>query len=172
MGKAKCGSETVLELSGRHSGNPRFAPDLVRKRQQGRLEKLHQNQRHKAKKNQESQDLFYRTHISEATESPQEIWQLAKWARFKNQAFRKIPKMVPLSYNGRTAEDFEKKTNMLKSFFFRLSHKLILKTCRGLCTRNFLSAPLLLRSRKYWTPFIVPKLMRRQALTEISNKIL
>ena len=67
---------------------------------------------------QKAKTLSFRKEISRATESPQGIWKLAKWAKNKSNAGREVPKMPSLEFNDQKAFTFEEKSEMLKSTFF------------------------------------------------------
>ena len=60
----------------------------------------------------------FRTGMSEATKSSDKIWRLARWAKDKSHASRKVPRMPTLCANGVEAKTFEGKIDMLKSYFF------------------------------------------------------
>lgn len=67
---------------------------------------------HKAK------TCHFRQEITNATNTPQSLWRLSEWAKDKSQTAREVPKMPTLKKNGRTAETFEEKADMLRSKFF------------------------------------------------------
>ena len=67
---------------------------------------------------QKVKKLSFCQEISKATESPQGLWKLAKWAKNKSQSAREIPKMPTLVLNSQTASTFEEKSEILKSTFF------------------------------------------------------
>ena len=61
---------------------------------------------------QKAKRTNFRQEISKATETPQGLWRLAKWAKEKSNSAREVPKMPTLKYT------FDEKAEMLKSIFF------------------------------------------------------
>lgn len=60
----------------------------------------------------------FRRNMREATESPEKIWKLARWAKNKSHAPKEIPKMPTLCDGEQSAITFDEKINMLKKHLF------------------------------------------------------
>ena len=67
---------------------------------------------------QKAKRTNFRQEISKATETPQGLWRLAKWAKDKSRLSREVSKMPMLKFNDQVADTFDQKAEMLKGVFF------------------------------------------------------
>ena len=67
---------------------------------------------------QKAKRTNFRQEISKATETPQGLWRLAKWAKDKSHLSREVSKMPMLKFNDQVADTFDQKAEMLKGVFF------------------------------------------------------
>ena len=67
---------------------------------------------------QKAKRINFRQEINKATETPQGLWRLAKWAKDKSHQSREVSKMPMLKFNDQVADTFDQKAEMLKDVFF------------------------------------------------------
>ena len=72
----------------------------------------------KQKTIQKAKRTNFRQEINKATETPQGLWRLAKWAKDKSHQSREVSKMPMLKFNDQVADTFDQKAEMLKGVFF------------------------------------------------------